>query len=134
MNLHEEIAMMARELYEKSGRVEGRDRENWLEAERIVLARHASQDLEEPEGEEAITVGEVITEEIEGTEQRHANEAIEGETADTEEIEAGRPIIAKKEKVRRVSEPTKKMTPERGGGSKKKTTAKVKEQKTKTIT
>jgi len=39
MNLREEIARTAWELYEKSGRVDGRDKENWLEAERIVKAR-----------------------------------------------------------------------------------------------
>ncbi|MBM4129308.1 MAG: DUF2934 domain-containing protein [Nitrospira sp.] len=40
MSLHDEIAKVAAELYEKSGRIEGRDLENWLEAERIVMARH----------------------------------------------------------------------------------------------
>jgi len=119
MNLKEEIAMVARELYEKSGRVEGRDRENWLEAEKIVFARHAGQDFEEPEGEEAIISDEVITEEIEGTGPMRAGEEMEGETADTEEIESKTPIVAKKEKGRRGSGPTKKITPEKGGGPKK---------------
>lgn len=41
MNLHEEISKLAYELYEKSGKAEGKDRENWLEAEKIVRARHA---------------------------------------------------------------------------------------------
>lgn len=41
MKLYEEIAKVAHELYEKSGRIEGRDTENWLEAERIVRARHS---------------------------------------------------------------------------------------------
>jgi len=41
MDLHEEIAKLAYELYERSGRAEGKDRENWLEAEKIVKARHA---------------------------------------------------------------------------------------------
>lgn len=36
MDLHDEIAKLAYELYEKSGRVEGRDLDNWLEAERII--------------------------------------------------------------------------------------------------
>ncbi len=36
MELHEKIAKLAYELYEKSGRVEGRDLYNWLEAERII--------------------------------------------------------------------------------------------------
>ena len=39
MGIHEEISKVAYELYEKSGRADGRDQENWLEAERIVLAR-----------------------------------------------------------------------------------------------
>lgn len=45
MNFHDEIAKMAYELYEKSGRIDGRDRENWVEAERMVKARHAGDDL-----------------------------------------------------------------------------------------
>lgn len=36
---HEEIAQVAHYLYEKSGRVPGRDIDNWLEAERIVTSR-----------------------------------------------------------------------------------------------
>jgi len=40
MNLNDEIAVEAYLLYEKSGRVEGRDLENWFEAERIVMERH----------------------------------------------------------------------------------------------
>jgi hypothetical protein len=38
--LAEEIRMVAYELYVKSGYVPGRDLENWLEAERIVLAKY----------------------------------------------------------------------------------------------
>jgi hypothetical protein len=36
INLYEEIFTVARDLYERSGRIEGRDLENWLEAEKIV--------------------------------------------------------------------------------------------------
>jgi hypothetical protein len=43
MSLHDEIAKVAHELYEKSGRMPGRDLENWLEAEKIVMARHKGQ-------------------------------------------------------------------------------------------
>jgi hypothetical protein len=43
MCLHDEIAKVAHELYEKSGRIPGRDLENWLEAERIVMERHKGQ-------------------------------------------------------------------------------------------
>jgi hypothetical protein len=35
-NLYEEIFAVAHHLYERSGRIEGRDHENWIEAERIV--------------------------------------------------------------------------------------------------
>jgi len=41
--LYDEIVKLASELYEKSGRVEGRDLDNWLEAERIVKARYAAE-------------------------------------------------------------------------------------------
>lgn len=43
-SLHDEIAKVAQELFEKSGRVPGRDLENWLEAERIVKARRGHGD------------------------------------------------------------------------------------------
>ena len=43
-NLYNEIASLAYELYEKSGRVEGRDLVNWHEAERIVMARYAAKE------------------------------------------------------------------------------------------
>ncbi len=36
MKLHDEIARIAHELYEKSGWIPGRDLENWIEAEKIV--------------------------------------------------------------------------------------------------
>lgn len=42
-NLHNEISKVARELYEKSGRIEGRDLENWLEAEKIVMERYSAK-------------------------------------------------------------------------------------------
>ena len=44
INLLTEIAKVARELYEKSGRVEGRDLDNWLEAEKIVKSRYKEQE------------------------------------------------------------------------------------------
>lgn len=42
MNLHDLIAQIACELYTKNGKVEGRDLENWLEAEWIVKNRYKS--------------------------------------------------------------------------------------------
>jgi len=47
--LYDEIVKLASELYEKSGRVEGRDLDNWLEAEKIVRARHAAERENEEE-------------------------------------------------------------------------------------
>jgi hypothetical protein len=44
VNLHTEITKVASELYEKSGRVEGRDIDNWLEAEKIVISRYKKQE------------------------------------------------------------------------------------------
>jgi len=44
MNLYDEIASLAYELYEKSGKVEGRDLVNWNEAEKIVRARYAAKE------------------------------------------------------------------------------------------
>ena len=62
MNLHEEIAETAYELYEARGCIHGCDFDDWLEAERIVLARHAGQEIEEPEdvdaSEEVAALGE----------------------------------------------------------------------------
>ena len=43
MDLNSEIEKLAYELYEKSGRIEGRNLDNWLEAERIVIERYPSQ-------------------------------------------------------------------------------------------
>ncbi len=61
MNLHDEIEAVARELYEARGYIPGRDLDNWLDAERIVLARHAGQEIEEPEEEDS-SLGEAATE------------------------------------------------------------------------
>ena len=46
-NLNAEITKVALELYEKSGRVEGRDLVNWLEAEKIVISRYKKQEKRE---------------------------------------------------------------------------------------
>ena len=42
MDLNSEIEKLAHELYEKSGGIEGRDLDNWLEAEKTVMERSAS--------------------------------------------------------------------------------------------
>ena len=39
MKRHEEIQKLAYELFEKSGRFQGREIDHWLEAERIIKAR-----------------------------------------------------------------------------------------------
>jgi len=43
MDLDDKIRKLAFELYEKSGKVAGQDIDNWLEAERIVLARQGQE-------------------------------------------------------------------------------------------
>ncbi len=42
-NLSVEIVRVAYELYEKRGMAHGHDLEDWLEAEKIVLKRHATE-------------------------------------------------------------------------------------------
>jgi len=101
MKLHEEIAKVAYELYEKSGRIPGRERQNWLDAERIVLTRHASQEIEEPEGEEAMVADEVITEEVEGTKPTYTEREKEENSAFVEEKEE----VAKRTKKVKTSKP-----------------------------
>ncbi len=54
MNLHDEIAEIAYELFESRGRVHGYDLDDWLNAERIVLTEHSGQDMEEPEEEDVL--------------------------------------------------------------------------------
>jgi len=46
-NLYDEIAAVAYELYENSGRIGGRDLVNWSEAEKIVRARYAAKEQDE---------------------------------------------------------------------------------------
>ena len=41
MKREDEIRNVAYELYERSGMIPGREVENWLKAEKIVMARHA---------------------------------------------------------------------------------------------
>ena len=39
-SIHDEIARIAYELYEKGGRVHGNELKNWFEAENIVMEKH----------------------------------------------------------------------------------------------
>ena len=39
MTMYDQIAKVAYSIYEKNGKVEGRDLDNWLEAEKIVLGQ-----------------------------------------------------------------------------------------------
>ena len=41
---HQEIVKVAHDLFERNGRVEGHDLDNWLEAERIVMTRRRQQE------------------------------------------------------------------------------------------
>ena len=101
MKLQEEIAKVAYELYEKSGRIPGRERQNWLDAESIVLSRHASQEIEEPEGEESMVVDEVIIVEVEGTKPTYEERKKEEYSAFIQEKEE----IAKRTKKVKTSKP-----------------------------
>ncbi len=46
--IREQIAKMAYEIYEKSGRVAGRDLQNWLAAEKTVLSNRAAGEHRSP--------------------------------------------------------------------------------------
>lgn len=101
MNLHEEIAKVAYELYLKRGCVHGHDLDDWLEAERIVLARHAGQEIEEPDIE--------VTEEIPSiTKEELAEETVIEETEAPPVVEKKR---VKRKKAKKTEEkPKKKVT------------------------
>jgi hypothetical protein len=49
MDLHNEISKAAYELYENSGKAEGRNNDNWFEAERIVMAQRRVEEKLEAE-------------------------------------------------------------------------------------
>jgi hypothetical protein len=44
VNLYEETVKVASDLYERGGRVEGHDLDNWLKAEKIVMTRYREQE------------------------------------------------------------------------------------------
>ncbi|HOJ71805.1 MAG TPA: DUF2934 domain-containing protein [Syntrophorhabdaceae bacterium] len=46
MDLYDEIARLAYEMFEREGRVHGRHLEHWFEAERIVISRYRSQEAD----------------------------------------------------------------------------------------
>jgi hypothetical protein len=53
MTMHDEIVAVATDLHKvKGSRGRGYDRNDWRDAEEIVLLKHAGQDIEEPEEEE----------------------------------------------------------------------------------
>ncbi len=60
MDLYEEIAKVAYELYEKSGYIDGRDLDNWLEAERVVMARLAEEQKKSEKKTGTKTVGKTV--------------------------------------------------------------------------
>jgi len=46
MDLNDEIAKVAYELFERDGRQHGKDKEHWIEAEMIVKARRMEREAE----------------------------------------------------------------------------------------
>ncbi len=49
MDLHKEISKVAYELYDKKGKEEYHDLDDWLEAERIVMVQHRVEEKLEAE-------------------------------------------------------------------------------------
>ena len=49
--LWREINKLAYELFDRNGRIEGRDIDNWIEAEQIVFARHVEKVSQKDEDE-----------------------------------------------------------------------------------
>jgi hypothetical protein len=49
MDLYNEIAKVAYELYEKNGYIQSRDLDHWIEAEKIVMARLAEEEKKKEE-------------------------------------------------------------------------------------
>jgi hypothetical protein len=127
MNLHDEIAKVAYELYEKSGHIKGRDLDHWLAAEIIVLTKHASQEMEEPEEatviEEIEMEGAIVAEEKGVTEEAEESE----ETTVVEEIEVKGTMMTSKGKTKgteKIKPAIKTKTVKEGGTKGKKETAK----------
>jgi hypothetical protein len=118
MKLQEEIAKVAYELYEKSGRIPGRERQNWLEAERIVLTRHASQEIEEPEGEESMVTDEVIIEEVEETRPTYKEREKEEYSAFAEEKKVRSTKVGIKKESAKKTEKLKASKPAAAKGKK----------------
>ena len=50
MDLYNDIAKVAYELYEKNGYFQNRDLDHWLEAEKIVMARLAEEEKKKEKG------------------------------------------------------------------------------------
>ncbi len=74
MNLHDEIAAVAYELFESRGCIHGCDLDDWLNAERMVLGGHAGQENEEPEEEETPEETATVKTSIERTDEEPYNE------------------------------------------------------------
>jgi hypothetical protein len=74
MNLHDEIAAFACELFKSRGCIHGYDLDDWLNAERIILGRHSGQEMEEPEDEETSEETATVKAAIERTDEEPYNE------------------------------------------------------------
>ena len=74
MKLHEEIETIAYELWEKSGRVHGRDLEQWLEAERIVKERHVMETREKKKPQEEKKTGKSGKKDVKNQKRKKSEE------------------------------------------------------------
>ena len=85
-DLYEEKVKVASELYEQSGRVDGRDLENWLEAEKIVQASN-SMNNDNNSYEETVKVASELYEKSGQVEERDLENCIEAEKIVNTEID-----------------------------------------------
>ncbi len=85
-NLYEETVKVASELFEKNGRVEGRDLENWLEAEKIVQAEKSINN-DNNSYEETVRVASELYEKSGRVEGRDLENWLEAEKIENTEID-----------------------------------------------
>jgi hypothetical protein len=113
MDIHDEIEKEAYYLYEKSGCICSRDFDNWLEAERMVLARYAAKEAPNPlSAEEQMTVPEPasvfveegVVEEIVSSEVKPAKKITTRKTAAKPKKE----VVVKKETKKTAKSTAKK--------------------------
>ncbi len=77
MDLYEEIAKLAYEMFEREGRVHGKHLDHWFEAEKIIISRYKVQEVEVEHKQEENS--EAVAPKKKKPSVRKAKEATEGE-------------------------------------------------------